>query len=246
MQTEIEIKPKNSLDKKTLKLTIRKDTTDEKVIKEVLTTAVYQKPTINFYPCEEEVWLDLGANIGTFALWALSRNVRHVYCYEPEPENYELLIRNLNNNYHSSTCRWDAVPHGVAVESGDINLYLCKGEYNKYRHTIFAKRGRKSIIISVDSFLEIMDHIKPTGVKIDIEGAEISILESVKPDDWTRWQTQKLVFEYSFDIDPSIPRFLKIIQTLKQYFTVVNYSKVKPEELEYKYFPAMTMVYCKM
>jgi hypothetical protein len=54
----------------------------------------------------------------------------------------------------------------------------------------------------------------------------------------------KLVFEYSFDKDKSIPRFLKIIENLKKHFKNVVYTKVKQSELVYNYYPACEMVYC--
>ena len=78
---------------------------------------------------------------------------------------------------------------------------------------------------------------------MDIEGAEIEILEKIplkvlKP-------IKKLVFEYSFDFDKSIPRFLKIIEKLRKHFKVVSYSKVKDNELEYSYFPPCVNVFCK-
>lgn len=90
-----------------------------------------------------------------------------------------------------------------------------------------------------------MAKYKPDGVKIDIEGAEIDILESVGPREWASWNTQKLVFEYSFDIDNSIPRFLDIIDSLREYFDFVYYTKVKEDELVYNHFPAATIVYCQ-
>jgi hypothetical protein len=94
------------------------------------------------------------------------------------------------------------------------------------------------------SFKDEMMKYKPDGVKIDIEGAEIDILESVTYKDWASWSTKKLVFEYSFDIDNSIPRFLNIIDNLRKYFTTVYYTKVKEDELVYNHFPAATIVYC--
>jgi hypothetical protein len=80
-----------------------------------------------------------------------------------------------------------------------------------------------------------------TAVKIDIEGAEIEILEQM---DWKGTKVNKMVFEYSFDIDSYIPRFLKIIEKLRTYFDMVHYTKVKETELHYKYFPAATLVFC--
>ena len=42
------------------------------------------------------VILDIGANVGSFAAWALKRwPGAHVHCYEPLPDNFALLKRNL-------------------------------------------------------------------------------------------------------------------------------------------------------
>ena len=79
---------------------------------------------------------------------------------------------------------------------------------------------------------------------MDIEGAEIDLLEYLTAADYRKAGVKKLVYEYSFDIDPSIPRFMKIINQLKKYFTTVHFTKVNPNEAEYRHFPAATMVYC--
>lgn len=78
---------------------------------------------------------------------------------------------------------------------------------------------------------------------MDIEGAEIQILEFLTPKHYQENNIKKLVFEYSFDVDKSIPRFLSIIKRLEEYY-VVHYDKVKENELEYNYFPACTIVFC--
>lgn len=247
-----------------LKLYVRPDTTDEKVIDEVLKRNVYEKPTQDFGLEAGELWFDLGGNIGTFALLALSKGCS-VIIYEPEPENLSILEKNLRVNGFPE-CKtapsinfspraskiskwadcWKIVPAAITVETRTktANLYLSKGQ-NKYRHTLYHKRGRDSIEVPLVSFKNEMAKYKPDGVKIDIEGAEIDILESVGPREWASWNTQKLVFEYSFDIDNSIPRFLDIIDSLREYFDFVYYTKVKEDELVYNHFPAATIVYCQ-
>lgn len=227
-----------------VELEIRPDTTDIKVIDEVLKNGVYQKPSISFKPENKETWLDLGGNIGTFALYAMSQGC-NVISYEPEPQNCNLFKINLSKNEHLlHSVNWKLIEKAIGTYDGETELYLCKGTYNKYRHTLYKKRGRQSIKIPICSFKNEMNKYKPDGIKIDIEGTEIDILESITLSDWKHWNTKKLVFEYSFDIDPSIPRFIKIIQSLRQYFSEVHYTKVKENELEYKHFPAMTIVYC--
>lgn len=78
---------------------------------------------------------------------------------------------------------------------------------------------------------------------MDIEGAEINLLENLNNNDLK--YIDKMVFEYSFNVDKSIPRFLKIIDKLKKSFSFIHYDKVKSNELEYNYFPACTLVFCK-
>lgn len=236
-------------DRTVAELYIRPNTTDIKVVDEVLKKHVYVKPKLDFYQLEDELWFDLGGNIGTFAISCLLAGA-NVIIYEPEPDNLKLLeqniqhttqMYNIKNGYKIMKCAIGIIKKG---DPKTVDLYICKGDYNKYRHTLYKKRGRETIKIDLCDFREQMEKHKPNGVKIDIEGSEIDILENVTAKDWARWQTQKLVFEYSFDIDPSIPRFLAIVKQLKKYFKHVYYDKVKENELEYKYFPPMCICYC--
>lgn len=221
----------------------RPQTTDEKVIDEVLKRNVYERQSLDFLIEEGETWLDLGANIGTFSLICLSRGAR-VVSFEPEPENYQMLVRNIDNNPHFvKKTRVKAFKKAVGLQNGIAPLYLCKGDYNKYRHTLCPKRGRVKIEISVVSITDVIKKYKPTCIKMDIEGAEIEILEGMLLKSFDG--IHKLVFEYSFDVDRSIPRFMAIIKKLRQCFAMVHYDKVRSDELEYKYFPACTLVFCK-
>jgi FkbM family methyltransferase len=231
--------PKRNLD---LEIYIRPDTTDIKVIKEVLDTNVYEKPKLNFFVQPNERWLDLGGNIGTFALLALAHGASVVTC-EPEHDNLILLQKNLAHNFPNG--QYFILPIAVTTNTQlTTDLYLCKGIYNKYRHTVHPKRGRATIKVQQKHIHALLSDYDFDCIKMDIEGAEIKILETLTSNDYRKYGIKKMVFEYSFDIDPSIPRFLSIIEYLRMYFSEVSYSKVKEDELEYKHFPAMTMVYC--
>lgn len=43
----------------------------------------------------DDVILDIGAHVGTFALACLSRGANRVVCYEPDPANFEVLLDNV-------------------------------------------------------------------------------------------------------------------------------------------------------
>lgn len=222
---------------------IRPKTTDEKVVEEVIGRNVYEKPSIGFVIEKDDVWLDLGANIGTFTLICLSRGAR-VIAYEPEASNYLLLRRNIEKNY-GKTRRCHTIEAAVGVgDDTRIDLFLAKDKNNKYRHTLYKKRGRIAVSVRHEDVRRVLRRWCPTAIKMDIEGSEIDILEYLTAEDYKRSGVKKMVFEYSFDIDRSIPRFLAIVDRLKKYFSNVHYKRVDPDEKEYRYYPAMTIVYC--
>lgn len=235
---KLSIKPKNS--NQEISIFFRPKTTDEKVIPEVLKKCVYERKLLNFAIEPQDRWLDLGANIGTFCLLCLVRGAQ-VFSYEPEPENFDILSRNLQENFPNGAKLFQ---NAVSVKESTLPLYVCKGDYNKYRHTLCPKRGRSTIQVAVVSIVKVLKKHKTDCIKMDIEGAEIQILEFLSPKHYQENDIKKLVFEYSFDVDKSIPRFLSIIARLKEYFSVVHYDKVKENELEYNYFPACTIVFC--
>ena len=220
---------------------IRPDTTDIKVIKEVLQQCVYEKPSIEFFIESTDVWLDLGGNIGTFSLLALARGAK-VLAYEPETENFALMRKNVAKNF-KNTPHFRAVQKAVGVKAGTLDLYLCKGAYNKYRHTLHPVRGRETVPVSVVTLRSVLrKNPDLTAIKMDIEGAEIELMEAMTPRDYQG--IRKMVVEYSFDVDRSIPRFLRIMKQLQTYFPHVHWTKVKPDEEFYNYFPAATLVFC--
>ena len=236
-----------------LQFIVRSNTTDEKVVKEVIDDNVYQKPRKGFTIDLASNWLDVGSNIGTFAVWALSHGmVRRVVSIEPERENFNLLKKNIQLNKENGNLgekdkcichRGVIVPKNSKEEkNGSSNLYLCNGTYNKYRHSVYPRRGRTKVKVPAFSLEEILTRYSwIDGIKLDIEGSEIPILETI-PLHYLK-NIKALVFEYTFDVDPSIPRFLRIINRFRSIFDTIHYTKVKENELEYKYYPPCTNVY---
>jgi len=57
----------------------RKNTTDENVIKEIITKEAYRKKKLNFAVESNDVWLDGGEHIGVFGLYAATKGANKVY-----------------------------------------------------------------------------------------------------------------------------------------------------------------------
>jgi len=211
---------------------IRPDTTDEKVVPEVVKRHVYTRK--DFTIEVGEYWADIGANIGTFSCFAFQRGAK-VVSYEPEQDNFELLQRNLGVNKFAG----NSINKAVTYSGDDAILYTCKSERNKYRHSIFPHKGWGMVKIPAVSFVDVLS-LGVDCVKMDIEGAEFEIFD--KCADWGN--VRKLAFEYHFDIDKKIANFLRRMDVLSRHFTNIYYSKL-PKGEEYNFFPAAKMVYCQ-
>lgn len=189
---------------------------DFKVIEEVIKRDVYKGSNLIK---DNELWLDIGANIGAFTLLALNKGAR-VICYEPCPRNIEKL-------QHAGL-----VVNEVAVSNVDgyLNFYLEKN--NEWRHTLFKTRGRDVIQVKVINSKDLPD---ADGIKIDVEGSELDIIYGL------RKLPNKLVLEYDGGKHPLKTTYDKFISYLKDNYTYVNY---KPIKQDINFFPNGLIIIC--
>jgi FkbM family methyltransferase len=227
-----------------LRIRYRRGTTDEKVIDEVLVRNEYQNRAAGLFVEPDDVWLDIGGNIGAFALLALAAGGR-VRSVEPFPANHRLLQANLAANF--SARRFDAVCAGVALRGETtMPLYLSNDDKNQYRHTMFIVRNKtRSIDVPVRAFSALLwssvDGGRINAIKLDAEGLEFPLLEAYGD---KLGHLRKLVYEHSFDYDRSVARFYAIIAKLKRSFKVVHHRKIDPRLDKYAFFPRTVTVYC--
>ena len=238
------IKTKNVCSlKKSLDFWIRPNTTDRKSIKEVIEQRCYQNRNIKFGFDESDVWLDLGMNIGAFTCLVMNWNVKKVVSLEPEKSNFDLAIKNIFLQKNSKT-KNTLINKAVSLKGGNTKLYLCKSNYNKYRHTIVeTKRTLKWKSIDIESVsLKDLLHSYPdvNCIKMDIEGAEFDIMEQ-----YEFKNINKLVVEWSFDFDYSVKRFKDVVELMKKYFNVVHYRKILAKEGLENYYPKCIVLFCK-
>jgi FkbM family methyltransferase len=192
------------------------------------------------------VWLDLGANIGAFALWALDRGVDSVVCYEPEPTNYAMLEMNVaDESSNKVAVKTVLVKEGVDVTAGEKNLYMPNDESRPYRASMLPRQnnGRLVHAVKAKTLANILKcHPTVTSIKMDIEGTEIALLE--QDHDWSG--ITHLVVEYSFDKDPSLARFYAIVRKLAQHFNVQYDTKVDKckDRVNFTHFPKQAMLWC--
>jgi FkbM family methyltransferase len=144
--------------------------------------------------------LDIGANIGTFTLYLQhrARGIR-IHCFEPAVETRRRLEHNLKINGLDGA----VTVHPVGVADQARRLVLHGNSFT----------GRRSVLPSTpdglaqeDEEIEcitLADAVRRTGagridlLKIDVEGAEVDILQEADPETWSKIQRVALEFHGS-------------------------------------------------
>lgn len=159
-----------------------------------------------------ERWMDCGGNVGAFTLLACSKGAE-VTVYEPDPFNCQMIQENLKLNGFKANIKEAALVHNDVKE-----LILFIGNNNNvWRNSIVKKWNNKGIKVACLNFDD--EAMNFDCCKMDIEGAEMLILENSKK------IFSKLVFEWSFDIDNSLNRFRNCIDELNKKYNVYIQDK---------------------
>jgi FkbM family methyltransferase len=128
---------------------------------------------------EGMIVVDIGAHVGYYTLLA-ARAVGDkgtVFCFEPDPSNYALLLKNIEENNYKNVV---PVQKAVTDTTGSIKLFIAKDPSG---HSIWSHNPKqKSIIVdstTIDDFFAGRDyplHI----IKIDVEGAEMAVIQGLR------------------------------------------------------------------
>lgn len=126
-----------------------------------------------------DIAIDLGAHRGWYTLY-FSRKVGktgHVIAVEPCPQNLAFLHENIRLN---SLCNVEVIPCAVSDKQGNAQLII--GNHSG-RHTLMLSTNGETEKIRV-STITLDDILSDLGkidlVKIDIEGAELVVLNACK------------------------------------------------------------------
>ncbi len=216
---------------KGIKFYHRLGTSDLKTFEEVVGRDVYQKRGNKIR--KGEFWYDCGGNVGAFALLAISKGA-DVEIFEPDPFNCDVLERNLKLNGFSAKLNQVALVHSNVKEA---TLYAGNNG-NFWRNSLLKNWGKGGIKVRCVNFDETLK--QEACVKMDIEGIEMPIIES------TSRVFKKLIFEWSFDIDPDLNRYWRTIDKLQlNYETICTDYKNKGVTIWPKsWFPACENVFC--
>jgi FkbM family methyltransferase len=141
------------------------------------------------YPVEpsDRLIVDAGANIGAFSLYALQTSpTARVIAIEPAPDSCNRLRSMMSSN--GMETRYTLREAALGERQGETTIQL--DVESQFRRTGVA--GQPVAMVTLDSL------IPPDAVvdllKMDIEGAEYAVLNSVSTDTWNR--IRRIVLEF--------------------------------------------------
>lgn len=177
---------------------VRRQTCDEEFVQNIIVNHEYTPP--GFGIGKNDVVIDVGGNIGTFALLAAREaSGGCVFAFEPNRENFELLRDNLAINRTENV---SAVHAAVAAGAGSVKLFTApQGGF----HSVLIDRAvaaeQYELVESV-GLKDIFDTYRIDRcdfLKIDCEGAEYDILYSLPIEYYER--IDKLAMEFHGEDD---------------------------------------------
>lgn len=158
---------------------------------------------------EDDVVLDIGGNIGAYFVYNHDK-VKHIYSYEPDNENFDLMVKHKDIN----KCDNVSIYKLAVIGKGPEQLKFYKNvKKNKGMHSLVPIRDREVITVDTITLKDVLLFTKANKAKIDIEGGEYELFLNTKD----MSQLEKIVFEFHFNTlrDRSGKMFHEVIDNLK-------------------------------
>lgn len=136
----------------------------------------------------DEVFWDVGANVGVFGLYAAKRRGVRVLAFEPSASNYMVLCRNIRLNAleervaaycaaFAGLTRLGVLNMGDEAPGGAVSQFGDAGAVSRYLPPGVAAVGQGTIGYAIDDFIRAFDPPFPNHLKIDVDGIEGPILQ---------------------------------------------------------------------
>ena len=141
---------------------------------------------IDAHLCAGNVCLDVGANIGYFAMMMADRVGTNgkVYAFEPVPETYDVLSLNAKL---AGDLALNLIPIRAAVSSENGELSICRSTFSTLHQVraVSEVSAKELERVHCTTLVSALAKLEPNALinllKIDVEGHELSVLEGAEP-----------------------------------------------------------------
>ena len=122
---------------------------------------------------KEDMFVDVGANIGSYTMLASGAVGARCVSIEPIPSTFAHLIDNINLNGLGD--KVSALNIGLGNENGKLRF---TSGFDTVNHVVAdADAGVKTIDVQVKMLDDILLNIEPKLIKIDVEGFETNVIK---------------------------------------------------------------------
>ncbi len=123
---------------------------------------------------EEDLFLDVGANVGSYSILSASEVGAETISFEPILQTFQLLQSNLKLNGVENRCKMYNIGIG-AIES----RLKFTSNFDTMNHIVTDKETENAVSIAVKPLDEITTIDRTTLIKIDVEGFETDVLKGM-------------------------------------------------------------------
>ncbi len=163
---------------------------NERLYLHLSTHYIIEKDLINWIDtfCENDVFFDIGSNIGLFSIYAAKKNINTI-CFEGHfgnlnDFNYNVLLNNVSNKILIIPTLLDTKNKKTNFYLRDLTSSSAKSEIdhkkNIYRNGVEESLKISCVSLNLDYLIDQKIIPIPTKVKIDVDGAEFFIIEGFK------------------------------------------------------------------
>lgn len=178
----------------------------------------------NFFK-DNEIIYDIGANVGTYSLYAAKNFNLKVYAFEPEINNYSILSKNIIlNNFQKKI-----IPISIGLTNQDDlsfkKLYLSSETPGKSNHQISIEENKNLLYqnilsTSLNHLIDINLIEQANHIKIDVDGLESKIIDGMT-NLIENTSIKSIIIEWNCSID--------IRKKYQKYFTEHGLIEVYPK-----------------
>jgi FkbM family methyltransferase len=174
---------------------------------------------------DASVFIDVGANQGLYSLIAAQNpKISSVYAFEPQPEVFDNLEKNIKRNSAQTVC---AFPYAISSKCEKREMFIKKGHSGAgtLREELVpqSKFGSSVRIVTVDKNFIDSNITVPAGakvaLKIDTEGHEAQVLHELMHSSlWGK------VYNIFYEVDEMYIDNVEILNQLKADGFVIKYK----------------------
>lgn len=121
-----------------------------------------------------DLFLDIGANVGTFTVLAAGVRGAAAYSFEPDPENLRRLRKNIAVNHLEERVQVYDCALGATRREAGFTVGL------DTQNRLATDSTTKTITVRVEKLDDVVSDAQPIMMKIDVEGAELDVLSGAE------------------------------------------------------------------